>query len=81
VENHKDDKVNVDNVKYIIPMKRYAKFFKEKLSSETFHLAPMKNHQNVLKEDCSKWPKVKNWDSQEINKNKDKIYQSSSNSS
>jgi hypothetical protein len=44
-------------------------------------LAPMKNHQNVLKEDCSKWPKVKNWDSHEKNKNQDKMYQSSSNSS
>jgi hypothetical protein len=44
MEKHKDDKVNNDNVKYIIPMKRYAKPFKEKLSSESFHLAPMQNH-------------------------------------
>jgi hypothetical protein len=29
VDNHKDDKVNNDKVKYIIPMKRYAKPFKE----------------------------------------------------
>jgi hypothetical protein len=33
MENHKDDKVNNGNAKYIIPMKRYAKPFKEKLSS------------------------------------------------
>jgi hypothetical protein len=52
MESSKDDKVNIDNVKYIIPMKRYAKPFKEKLSSETFHLAPMKNHQKFFKEDC-----------------------------
>jgi hypothetical protein len=28
----KDDKDNIDKVKYIIPSKRYAKSFKEKLS-------------------------------------------------
>ena len=44
MESSKDDRVNMDKVKYIIPMKRYAKLFKEKLSSKTFHLAPMKNH-------------------------------------
>jgi hypothetical protein len=48
MENHKDDKVSNDNVKYIIPMNRYAKPFKEKLSSETFHLAPMQNHQKKI---------------------------------
>jgi hypothetical protein len=57
VEDHKDDKVNNDNVKYIIPMKRYAKPFKEKLSSKSFHLAPMQNHQKFFKEDYPKWPK------------------------
>jgi hypothetical protein len=59
MESSKDDKVNIDNVKYIIPMKRYAKPFKEKISSETLHLAPMKNHQNFFNEDCPKWPKVR----------------------
>jgi hypothetical protein len=60
VKNHKDDKVSNDNVKYTIPMKTYAKPFKEKISSETFHLAPMENHQKFFKEDCPKWPKVRN---------------------
>jgi hypothetical protein len=61
VEDHKDDnKVSDDNMKYIIPMKRYAKPFKEKLSSKSFHLAPMQLHQNCFKEDYPKWPKVRN---------------------
>jgi hypothetical protein len=51
VEDHKDDRVSDDNVKYIIPMKRYAKPFKEKLSSKYFNLAPMQLHQNCFKED------------------------------
>jgi hypothetical protein len=54
MENHKDDKVSNDNIKYTIPMKRYAKPFKEKLSSKYFHLAPMENHQKFFKEDCPK---------------------------
>ena len=81
MESSKDDKVDNDNVKYIIPMKRYAKPFKEKLSSKTFHLAPMQNHQKCFKEDYPKWPKVRNRDSHENNKKQDKVYQSSSNSS
>jgi hypothetical protein len=40
----KDDKVNFDKVRYIIPSKRYAKLFKERLSSQILHLAPMENH-------------------------------------
>jgi hypothetical protein len=60
MKSSKDDKVNIDKVKYIIPMKRYAKPFKEKLSSETLHLAPIKNHQNFFKEDGPKWPEVRN---------------------
>jgi hypothetical protein len=79
--SHKDDKVNSDNVKYIIPMNRYAKPFKEKPSSEFFRLAPMQNHQNFFKEDCPKWPKVRSRDSQVYNKKHDKMYQSFSNSS
>jgi hypothetical protein len=65
MENHKDDKVNNDNVKYAIPMKRYTEPFKEKLSSESFHLAPMQDHQFFFKEDYPKWPKVRNKDSHE----------------
>ena len=61
-------------------MKRYAKPFKEKLNSKNFHLAPMKNHQNVF-EDCPKWPKVRSKDSHESSRNQNKVYQSSSNSS
>jgi hypothetical protein len=81
MENHKDDKVNNDNVKYVIPMKRYAKPFKEKLSSESFHLEPMQNHQKKFKEDYPKWPKVRNRDSHVYSRNQNKVYQSSSNSS
>ena len=81
MEIHKDDNVNNDNVKYIIPMKRYVKPFKEKLSSESFHLAPMQFHQNFFKEDCPKWPKVRNWDSHGRFRSQHKVYQSSSNSS
>jgi hypothetical protein len=77
----KDDKVNIDKVKYVIPSKRYANPFKEKVSSEILHLAPMKNHQNFFKEDCPKWPKVINWDSHEKIRSQHKVYQSSSNSS
>ena len=79
--DHKDDKVNNDNVKYTIPMKRYAKPFKEKLSSKSFHLAPMQNHHNCFKEDYPKWPKVRNMDSHENNTKQYKMYQSSSNAS
>jgi hypothetical protein len=60
MESSKDDKVNIDKVKYTIPMKRYAKPFKEKSSTELLHLAPMGNHQKFFKEDCLKWPKVRN---------------------
>ena len=74
MESSKDDKVNIDNVNYIIPMMRYSKPFKEKLSLETFHLAPMKNHQNFFKEDCPKWPKVRSWDSHVYIRNQDKVY-------
>jgi hypothetical protein len=77
----KDDKVNIDKVKYIIPSKRYAKPFKEKLSSQILHLAPMENHQNFFKGNCPKWPKVRNWDSHEKIRSQHKVYQSSSNSS
>ena len=45
----KDDKVNMDKVKYIIPSKRYAKPFERKISSEILHLAPTENHQNFFK--------------------------------
>jgi hypothetical protein len=38
MESSKDGKVNIDKVKYVIPMKRYAKPFKEKLSSQNFAL-------------------------------------------
>jgi hypothetical protein len=55
----KDDKVNIDKVKYVIPNKRYAKPFKEKVSSEILHLAPMNDHQNFFKGDYRKWPKVR----------------------
>jgi hypothetical protein len=76
----KDDKVNIDKVKYIIPSKRYAKPFKEKLSSQTLHLAPMENHQKFFKGNYPKWPKVRNWDSHERINSQHKVYQSSSNS-
>jgi hypothetical protein len=79
MESSKDDKVNIDKVKYTIPMKRYAKPFKEKLSSQTLHLAPMENHQKFFKEDCPKWPKVRNWDSHGKIRSQHKVYQSSSN--
>ena len=49
MENRRDDKVSYDNIRYTIPMKRYAKPFKEKLSSETCHLAPMESHQKFLR--------------------------------
>jgi hypothetical protein len=79
MKSSKDDKVSIDKVKYIIPIKRYVKPFKEKLSSETFHLAPMESHQKVFY-DCPKWPKVRNWDSHGKIRSRDKLYQSSSNS-
>jgi hypothetical protein len=60
MESIKDDKVNSEKVKYIIPKKRYAKPFKENLSSQTLHLASMENHQKCFKGNCPKWPKVKN---------------------
>jgi hypothetical protein len=75
----KDDKVNIDKVKYIIPSKRYAKPFKERLSSQTLHLAPMENHQIFFKRNNPKWPKVRNWDSHERINSQHKVYQSSSN--
>jgi hypothetical protein len=81
MENRRDDKVSYDNIRYTIPMKRYAKPFKEKLSSETCHLAPMKSHQKFFKGDNPKWSKVRNWDSHGKIRNQDKVYQSSSNSS
>ena len=60
VEDHKDDKVSNDNMKYTIPMKRYAKPFKEKIILEIFHMAPMENHQNFFKEDRPNWPNIRN---------------------
>jgi hypothetical protein len=81
MELARDDKVNSENVKYVIPKKRYAKAFNEKLSSQTLHLAPMENHQIFFKEDCPKWPKVRNWDSHRKITSQHKVYQSSSNSS
>jgi hypothetical protein len=77
----RDDKVNIDNVKYTIPDKRYAKPSKEKLSSQTLHLAPMENHQNFFKENCPKWPKVRSRDSHERISSQHKVYRCSSNSS
>jgi hypothetical protein len=74
----KDDKFGIDKAKYIILMKMYANPFKEKLSSETFHLAPMESHQKFFKEDCPKWPKVRNWDPHGKIRSQDKVYQSSS---
>ena len=62
-------------------MKSYAKPFKEKLSSESFHLAPMQDHQFFFKEDYPKWPKVRNMDSHENNRKQDNVYHSASNSS
>jgi hypothetical protein len=47
--SNRDDKVDIDKVRYVIPNKRYAKPFKEKLSSQTLHLAPMENHQKFLR--------------------------------
>jgi hypothetical protein len=66
---------------YIIPSKRYAKPFKEKLSSQTLHLAPMENHHNVFKEDCPKWPRFENLDSHGKIRSQHKVYQCSNNSS
>ena len=60
MEFTRDDKVNIDKVKYTIPDKRYANPFKEKLSSQTLHLAPMENHQIFFKGNCPKWPKDRN---------------------
>jgi hypothetical protein len=76
----KDDEVNIDKVKYIIPGKRYARPFKERLSSQILHLAPMVNHQKFFKGNCPKWPKVRNRDSHERVNNQHKVYQSSNNS-
>jgi hypothetical protein len=81
MEFTRDDKVNIDKVKYTIPNKRYAKPFKEKLSSQTLHLAPMENHQNFFKGNCPKWPKVRSRDSHERISSQHKVYRSSSNSS
>jgi hypothetical protein len=81
MENRRDDKVSYDNIRYTIPMRRYAKPFKEKLSSETCHLAPMESHQKFFKGDNPKWSKVRNCDSHGKIRNQDKVYQSSSNSS
>ena len=58
MESSKDCKFNIDKVKYTIPIKRYAKPFKKKLSSQTLHLAPMENHQNFFKGNCPKWPVI-----------------------
>jgi hypothetical protein len=55
--------------------------FKEKLSSQTLHLAPMENHHNVFKEDCSKWPRFENLDSHGKIRSQHKVYQCSNNSS
>jgi hypothetical protein len=77
----KDDKVNIDKVKYTIPSKRYAKPFKERLSSQTLHLAPIINHQKYFKGIFPKWPKDGNWNSHERLNNQHKVYQSSSHSS
>jgi hypothetical protein len=60
MEFTRDDKVNIDKVKYTIPNKIYAKPSKEKLSSHTLHLAPRENHQFFFKRNCPKWPKVRN---------------------
>jgi len=78
MESIKDDKVNSEKVKYIIPKKKCAKPFKENLSSQTSHLVPMKNHQNCFKGNCPKWPKVRNWDSHGKILSQHKVYQSSS---
>jgi hypothetical protein len=56
----KDDKINVDKVKYTIPSKRYARHFKEKISSQILHFAPMENHQKFFKGNHPKWPKDRN---------------------
>jgi hypothetical protein len=80
VEDHKDDKVSNDNVKYTILMKRYSKHFKEKPSSKSFHLAPMQLHQNGFKEDYLKWSITRNRGSHENIRKHDKVYQSSNNS-
>jgi hypothetical protein len=77
----KDDKVNIDKVKYIIPSKRYAKPFKEKLSSQIFTWHLWKTIRNFLRGTVPKWPKVRNWDSHERINSQHKVYQSSSNSS
>ena len=77
----RDDKVNNDKVKYTIPSKRYAKPFKERLSSQTLHLAPMENRHKFFKGNCPKWPKVRNRDSHEKIRSQLKVYQCSSNSS
>jgi hypothetical protein len=81
MEFTRDVKVSIDKVKYTIPNKRYAKPFKEKLSSQTLHLAPMENHHNFFKGNCPKWPKVRSRDSHERTSSQHKVYQSSSNSS
>jgi hypothetical protein len=80
MESDRDDKVSIDKVKYVIPNKRYAKPFKEKLGSQTLHLAPKENHRKFFYEDCPKWPKVRNWDSHVKIISQQKVYQSSSNS-
>jgi hypothetical protein len=81
MENHMDDKVSNDNIRYTMIMKRYAKPFKEKLSSETCHLASVESHHEFFRGDNPKWPKVRNWDLHGRIRNQDKVYQSSSNSS
>jgi len=77
----KDDKVSIDEVKYIIPSKRCAKLCKENLSSEISHLATMENHQKKIKGNCPKWPKVRNRISHERIYIQHKVYQHSSNTS
>jgi hypothetical protein len=70
----RDDKVNIDKVKYTIPSKRYAKPFKERLSSQILHLVPMENHQNFFKGNYPKWPKDKDWNSNERVNSQHKVY-------
>jgi hypothetical protein len=85
MEDCEDDKgISDNNNQHIIPIKEYAKPFKEELKSTNsryFHLAPTQLHQKELNEDSIKWLRTKKRGSHQNIRKHGKVYKSSDNSS
>jgi hypothetical protein len=85
-EDHEDDKkINGNNNKqHIIPIKEYAKPFKEELKTtnfKSFRLAPTQLHQKGFKEDSIEWLRTRKRVSSQNIRKQGKVYKSSDNSS